>query len=260
MAFAAMTVVGGLAASTPAYAVGPTASVKDGTNVEYVGTGFADRITVSPDLPGTVLLENSVTGITAGPGCKEVSSIGVRCEATTSGAVVDLVKLDLKAGFDTAEVRTSVRTTILGGDDGDTYKGATSSKGTTVVFDGGGGVDTADYSKSSAGVLVDLDGAADDGRLGRDQDNVTTSVENLTGSDHADSLRGNAVANRVFGGLGADALRGGAGDDQLVASETNLSGTEADTADLSCGKGFDSIVLDVVDPGSAECETVTRVR
>jgi hypothetical protein len=55
-------------------------------------------------------------------------------------------------------------------------------------------------------------------------------------------------------------LRGGAGDDQLVASETPLSGTEADTADLSCGKGIDSIVLDVVDPGAAECETVTRVR
>jgi hypothetical protein len=71
--------------------------------------------------------------------------------------------------------------------------------GTTVIFYGDGGVDRADYSGSSSGVLVDLDGAADDGRLGLDHDNVTTSVENLTGSNHADSLRGTATVNRIVG-------------------------------------------------------------
>ncbi len=57
-----------------------------------------------------------------------------------------------------------------------------------------------------------------------DADNILTSVENQSGSNHGDSLRGNA-GNRIFGGLGADALRGGA----------------------------------AVDPAPAECETVRRV-
>ena len=51
-AAAVVTVVGGLAA--PAHAAGPTATVEDGNNVMYKGTGFADRVTVSADLPGTV--------------------------------------------------------------------------------------------------------------------------------------------------------------------------------------------------------------
>lgn len=234
-AAAALTVVGGL--SAPAHAAGPTVSVDDGNNVEYVGTGFADRVTVSTDLPGTVLLEETVSGISPGTGCSRVTDFKVRCSATTSGSVIDLVHLDLKAGSDTAKVQTSVRTTIIGGEDGDTYFGASSRKGTTVIFNGDGGVDSADYSGSSSGVLIDLDGAADDGRLGQDQDNVTATVENITGSDHADSLRGNAGSNRIVGGLGADALRGGAGDDQLVASENAFGGLEGDQADLSCGKG-----------------------
>lgn len=257
-AAAAVTVMGGLAA--PAHAAGPTVTVEDGNNVTYVGTGFADRVTVSTDLVGTVLLEETVSGISPGPGCTAVTSTKVRCSATTSGSVIDLVHLDLKAGSNTAKVQTSVRTTIIGGDSSDTYFGASSSKGTTVLFNGGGGLDRADYSGSTSGVLVDLDGAADDGRLGLDHDNVATSVENLTGSDHADSLRGNASSNRIVGGLGADALRGGAGDDELIASENAFGGPEVDQSDLSCGKGVDSIVLDVVDPGTAECETVTRVK
>ena len=256
-AAAAVTVMGGLA--TPAHAAGPTVTVEDGNNVKYVGTGFADRITVSSDLVGTVLLENTVSPISPGSGCQAVTSAKVRCSATTSGSVIDLVHLDLKAGADTAKVQTSVRTTIIGGEDGDTYFGASSRKGTTVIFSGDGGVDRADYSGSSSGVLIDLDGAADDGRLGQDQDNVTATVEDVTGSDHADSLRGNAGTNRIVGGLGADALRGGAGDDQLVASENAFGGSEVDQADLSCGKGNDSIVLDVLDPRTSECETVTRV-
>ena len=42
------------------------------------------------------------------------------------------------------------------------------------------------------------------------------SIENLIGSDHSDSLAGNADVNRLEGGAGNDTLIGGAGGDQLL--------------------------------------------
>ena len=253
-------IVGSLA--VPSHAVGPTAFVTAGNDVHYTGNGFANRVLVTTDLAGTVLLEEPVAGITAGQGCTAVSTTKVRCAAAASGAAIDFVLLELGGGFDEAKVQTPVRTTVRGGADNDKYFGASSTKSTNVTFDGGTGRDGVDYRFSSSGVLVDLDGAADDGRLGKDHDNILTSVEDLSGSDHADSLRGSASTNRIFGGLGADALRGGAGDDELVASESdpdNPQANQKDLADLSCGQGSDSITLDIVDPSPAECETVRRI-
>jgi hypothetical protein len=260
VAAASVTIVGGLA--VPSHAAGPTAFVTAGNDVHYVGNSFSNRVLVTTDLPQTVLLEEPVAGITAGPGCTQVTTTKVRCAASTSGAAIDFVLLELGGGSDQAKVQTSIRTTVRGGADHDRYFGASSSQSTNVTFDGGSGRDGADYRFSTSGVLVDLDGAADDGRLGKDLDNILTSVEDLSGSDHADSLRGSASTNRIVGGLGADALRGGAGDDEIVASESdpdNLQANQKDLADLSCGQGFDSIILDVVDPQPAECETVRRV-
>jgi Ca2+-binding RTX toxin-like protein len=257
VAAASAAVFAGLA--VPSHAAGGSASVTAGNDVSYVGNGFANRVVVSSDLPGTVLLEEPVAGITAGPGCTQVTTTKVRCAAT--GSAIDFVLLELGAGFDEAKVQTPVRTTVRGGDGNDRYFGASSNNRSNVTFDGGAGIDTVDYRSSDAGVAVDIDGAADDGRLLKDTDNILTSVENLSGSDHGDSLRGNAGSNRIFGGLGADALRGGAGNDELDASEPTTPGkSEQDLADLSCGTGLDSIRLDVVDPGTAECEIIQRVR
>jgi hypothetical protein len=257
VAAASTAVLGGLAA--PSYAAGPTAFVTAGNDVHYVGNGFTNRVLVSTDLPRTVLLEEPVNGISPGPGCARVTSSKVRCAAPASGPSVDFVRLDLGGGHDEAKVQTSIRTTVLGGAGNDRYFGASSSTGTSVTFDGGADEDGADYGFSTSGVLVDLDGQQDDGRLGRDSDNILTSVENLFGSDHDDSLRGNSSRNWIIGRLGADAMRGGSGDDELWAHESNRDGSEADKADLSCGKGFDSIILDTVDPGTAECEEIRQV-
>jgi len=255
-AAASAAVVGGLAA--PSNAAGPSAFVTSGNDVQYVGNGFTNRVLVSSDLPGTVLLEEPVSGITAGPGCTPLTSIKVRCAATTIGSVVDFVQLNLGAGSDEAKVQTRVRTTVLAGTGDDRYFGG-SGNPTNVTFHGDDGQDAADYRFATSGVAVDLDGAADDGRLGVDHDNILSSVENLSGSDHADSLRGSASKNRITGGLGADALRGGAGEDEINASEARSDRSQADQADLSCGSGADSITLDAVDPNPAECETVRRV-
>ncbi len=95
---------------------------------------------------------------------------------------------------------------------------------------GGIGTDTASYSTSLAGVNVDLNiggfqftGAA----TGFDQ---LVSIENLTGSNLADTLRGdggNNVLNgltgpdQLFGNGGNDTLLGGIGNDQLNGDSGN---------------------------------------
>jgi hypothetical protein len=84
-------------------------------------------------------------------------------------------------------------------------------------IDGGDGVDTVDYSATTAGVVVDLSAAinqATGSEIGTDQ---IVNVENVIGGAGDDRITGNAVANRLDGGTGNDDLRGLAGDDVLIA-------------------------------------------
>ena len=60
-----------------------------------------------------------------------------------------------------------------------------------------------------------------------------TSIENLRGSAHDDTLTGNSIANGLKGGAGADVLNGGAGDDVLnggVSADALDGGAGIDTA------------------------------
>jgi hypothetical protein len=236
-----------------------TAFVDANNILRWTGTAITDRLVVGSDLPRTVFLEETENGVVAGAGCSRVSSTKVRCAPLEGSSALTMVVVDLAGGHDEVRVQASTVTHVSGGSGRDRYFGASSSTGTSVVFDGGADVDSADYQFSSSGVLVDLDNAFDDGRLGVDRDNIMPTVENLSGSDHDDSLRGSSAANFIVGGLGADALRGGDGNDEIWAQEVDREGSEADKADLSCGKGIDTIILDTVDPGTAECESIRRV-
>jgi Ca2+-binding RTX toxin-like protein len=97
--------------------------------------------------------------------------------------------------------------TLLGGDGADTLTGGAAGD----TLDGGAGFDAASYGASSAGVMVNLaTGAA----AGGDADGDTlTGIEDLIGSDHADTLTGDAGDNWLTGGAGTDALHGGGGFD-----------------------------------------------
>lgn len=108
---------------------------------------------------------------------------------------------------------------------------------------GGDGNDLADYSDAVGGVTVDLDGQADDGPVG---ENDNADVESIVGSGADDVLIGNAGSNtlsggsgndRILGAAGADTLDGGSGDDILQS----LDGAK----DLvACGDGEDGVVTD----------------
>ncbi|WP_366855650.1 tail fiber protein [Brevundimonas sp.] len=96
-------------------------------------------------------------------------------------------------------------------------------RGGADVLNGGTGADTASYVGSAAGVTVQLDSGLATG--GEAEGDVLSSIENLTGSDHNDSLRGNGVANRLAGGDGDDVLNGRGGADILSGG----SGTDTAT-------------------------------
>ncbi len=81
------------------------------------------------------------------------------------------------------------------------------------LISGGEGFDTADYSTSTAAVAVSLlAGTASGGDAAGDS---LVSVENLTGTDHADALEGDTGENVLRGGRGDDTLTGGQGNDVL---------------------------------------------
>ncbi|MFJ8589665.1 hypothetical protein ACIRD2_34375 [Streptomyces sp. NPDC093595] len=246
----------GIAAS-PSHAASADIFVSNGV-LHYVGAPFSDdnQIVVFKNTNGAhrVLEQSANPGIdvTPGPGCVRIfGTKSVQCTGNITS-----VRVDLGPGNDSAQINTELPTTVLGGDDNDTYIGGTHrlvDDSHSVTFFGGPGMDTASYEFSTARVLVDIGTAkdeADDGRI-VDTDNIASDVENLTGSTFSDSLRGNEGDNKIIGGRGADALRGGQGNDTIIAADGQI-----DTVDLSCGKGMDTITLDALDPAPSECEIV----
>jgi Ca2+-binding RTX toxin-like protein len=88
------------------------------------------------------------------------------------------------------------------------------------VLDGRTGNDTVSYRFSGA-VSVSLAYTTAQATGGSGTDTLV-NIENLIGSNYADTLRGNALANRIDGSEGRDWLLGGGGQDTLSG------GTQAD--------------------------------
>jgi hypothetical protein len=103
---------------------------------------------------------------------------------------------------------------------------------------GGTGNDTADYSGSRAGVNVNLE----TGKATGEGTDALGAVENVTGSSHADVLRGNAGANALVGLSGADTIRALGGNDSVRGGRGAdlITGGEGDDV-LSGGDGTDTV-------------------
>jgi Ca2+-binding RTX toxin-like protein len=86
------------------------------------------------------------------------------------------------------------------------------------TLDGGRGKDTASYKNASAGVTASLLTPSANAGLDAVGDQYL-SIENLTGSVHADRLTGDAQANVLKGLAGNDTLVGGGGADTLDGGE-----------------------------------------
>lgn len=140
-------------------------------------------------------------------------------------------------------------------------------------LDGGAGNDTVSYEGRQSAVNVTLDGAANDGHIGEDDNAI---AENVIGGNGDDLLVGDGNTNRLDGGPGNDTLDGAAGNDTLNGgdgADTLIGGPGADLLDggpgndalrardgaadtLRCGAGTDDAQIDTVDAHEA-CETVT---
>jgi Ca2+-binding RTX toxin-like protein len=126
---------------------------------------------------------------------------------------------------------------VLEGDDGnDILLGDTGGD----LLDGGAGIDTANYGASNAAVSVFLTPGTGSG--GTAAGDFLVEVENLTGSNFADTLVGSAVANVLAGGLGNDTLAGLAGGDTLNGGggfdiATYAASGSGVTVDLTLGDG-----------------------
>jgi Ca2+-binding RTX toxin-like protein len=110
--------------------------------------------------------------------------------------------------------------TLTGGAGDDTLQGG----GGNNTLIGGDGIDTVTYILASlSGVTARLDinrGINSNGMVGTD---TFSGIENLTGSNHDDTLIGNAGDNVINGGIGYDLLLGFDGNDTLIGGFDNGS-------------------------------------
>ena len=139
------------------------------------------------------------------------------------------------------------------------------------LLDGGPGSDTADYTGSLAGVNVDLTNTGPQ-HGGDAEGDVLVSIENVTGSDYADVITGDAGDNvinglygndTIVGGGGADLIHGGAGKDNITLSG-DYGGAWGDDGNdvlivtggtnntLQGGNGNDSLTVDASNSNTAE--------
>jgi subtilisin family serine protease len=80
-------------------------------------------------------------------------------------------------------------------------------------LNGGGGTDFVTYASASNSITVDLAAGLALGSAGNDS---LIAVENVAGSNQADSLLGDSLANHLDGGAASDTIAGGQGDDWLT--------------------------------------------
>ncbi len=127
---------------------------------------------------------------------------------------------------------------ICGGDGNDKLTGGPGND----KMDGEAGTDQVKYAKATTGVTVDLGAKTATGQ-GND---TLLSIENIVGSNFADTIGGTSGANYIKGLDGDDELDGKAGDDTLIGS--------ADDDILLGGGGNDELKGaandDVILPGS----------
>jgi Ca2+-binding RTX toxin-like protein len=169
----------------------------------------------------------SVAGV---PTCMRLDTHAVSCSA------VRRVELDLGDGPDVAAIATPHEVEVEGGSGPDRYLALADDWSSRVDFDGGIGMDVANYFYATTGVRVSLDLAEGDGRPG-DDDKIRRNVESVFGSAFDDALIGSPRADGLRGFDGDDQIIGGAGEDSLFGGEVNdrIHAIDGEPDTIDCG-------------------------
>nr|WP_282449291.1 hypothetical protein [Roseibium sp. CAU 1639] len=168
--------------------------------------------------------------------------------SSSAGVAINLKVGYANGGDATGDTLTSIEN-LIGSNYNDTLRG---DEGNNVLagglgrdlLDGQGGLDTADYSTSSAGVAINL--AAGYASGGDATGDTLASIENITGSGNGDVLRGDEGENTIEGGQGNDILTGNGSSDTFVFKDNDGHDritdfdTAADLVELSGIAGFGS--------------------
>jgi hypothetical protein len=218
----------------------------------HVALTQADTVTLSDLGANIATLSAAKIGALAGAG---IDAIDATDNAITFSlgqyTALGTVHLSLT---DTITVNGTTGTDLIqGGAESDVLKGAGGDdvlfgQGGNDVLDGGLGNDTlnggtgnntATYADATASVTVSLVAGTATGGAGTD---LLSNIENITGSNFADTLTGDANNNTIDGGAGNDVITGGSGVD------TFIGGTGADhfvfnaVSDSSHTTGIDTIM------------------
>jgi Ca2+-binding RTX toxin-like protein len=120
------------------------------------------------------------------------------------------------------------------------------------VYIGGSGDDVTRLDARQDNLTITLDGLANDGHPG-ENDNVQT--ESVVGGSGADSITGDGGPNTLVGGPGNDTLSGLRGADQLEGGRNNDSLVGGRARDhMECDSGFDLAVSTPIDTVARDCE------
>ncbi|MFN3235370.1 MAG: beta strand repeat-containing protein, partial [Gammaproteobacteria bacterium] len=212
------------------------------SNIDNViGSSQADTLTGSS-------LANTINGgagndtISGGEG-NDVLIGGSGNDSINGGDDIDTIDFSSSSNAVTVNLKTKTATgdgtdtllnieNIVGSDHDDTLAGDSSDN----VIDGGDGIDTVDYSSSLIAVDVDLEAGVATG----DGTDTLLNIENIIGSDKADTLMGDGNNNTIDAGDGDDTILGSDGQDILDGGEGN------NTIDFSA---YATILLIVLDNG-----------
>ncbi len=143
----------------------------------------------------------------------------------TSGTAEDTIKNieNVQGGGAADQLTGDALANGLFGNGGDDFLAGRGGKDT---LDGGAGVDTADYSEKTTAVSVALNGATNATvSVGGVAEDTIRNIENVLGGSANDTLKGDTLANYLFGAAGDDFLQGMGGGDTIDG------GAGLDTAD-----------------------------
>ncbi|MEC3860643.1 tandem-95 repeat protein [Mesobacterium sp. TK19101] len=155
-----------------------------------------------------------------------LSTEGIRIDLAAGTAIGGDAAGDTLSGIEIIEA--SYHDDVLAGDAADnTFRG---SRGADDI-DGRDGVDTADYTRATEAVAVNL--ATGQGTAGEAAGDRLTSIERLLGSIHNDTFTGSAGVDVFDGRFGADLLIGAGGSDRYLFGFDSGADTIIDTGDAS---------------------------